>query len=389
MKDFVFKNPAKIIFGRDALSHLAGEVKRYGKRVLLIYGGGSVKKIGAYDAVMSILGDIGCEVWELSGVVPNPRLSLVHEGVAICKRENIELILALGGGSVIDTAKAVANGAMYDGDEWDFQIGKALPEKVLPLGVILTLPAAGSEMSYSCVITNEDGWLKRGYNSLTNVPKFALLNPEYSFTLPPYQTACGCVDIMAHMMERYFTQERNVELTDGMIESNIRVVMRNALIVMDKPFDYDARAEIMWAGALAHNTLLQTGRVGDWCTHKLEHELSGMFDIAHGAGLAILFPIWLRHVMDVGLFKVKQFAVNVMGVSTDIGSDEQIALEGISRLEAFYKKLGMPLRLSEAGITVDKSKEMALKALPEEGATLGFFKSIDRREAEEIFREAL
>ncbi|MBO5501466.1 MAG: iron-containing alcohol dehydrogenase, partial [Clostridia bacterium] len=273
MKDFSFQNPTRIHFGRDALKHLPSEINRYGKRVLLVYGGGSIKRTGVYDDVLAQLKAADAQVWELSGVQPNPRLSLVREGIAICRKEQIQLVLAVGGGSAIDTAKAIVNGACYDGDVWELYEGKGSNDTALPLGVVLTIPAAGSEMSRSSVITREENWCKRGRNAYTNFPTFSILNPEYSFTLPPYQTACGIVDIMAHMMERYFTMEEHVELTDRLIEGALVTVINNAPIVMEKPDDYDARAEITWAGALAHNTLLDTGRVGDWASHKLEHEL--------------------------------------------------------------------------------------------------------------------
>ena len=253
MIDFSFQNPTRIHFGRNALDQLPREVERYGKRVLLVYGGGSIKRNGIYGDVMNKLEQAGAQVWELAGVLPNPRLSLVREGIALCRKEEIQLVLAVGGGSAIDTAKAIVNGACYNGDVWELYEGKGCNETALPLGVVLTIPAAGSEMSRSSVITREEDLCKRGRNAYTNFPTFSILNPEYSFTLPPYQTACGIVDIMAHMMERYFTMVENVELTDRLIEGALVTVVNNAPIVMTKPDDYNARAEITWAGALAHN----------------------------------------------------------------------------------------------------------------------------------------
>ncbi len=380
MIDFIFQNPAKIIFGRDALSHLGEEALQYSRKALLVYGGGSVKRIGLYDQVLKILADHQIQVWELSGIVPNPRLSRVREGIELCRRENIGLVLALGGGSVIDTAKGIANGVPYEGDVWDFYAGKASPKAVLPLGTILTLPAAGSEMSYSSVITNENGMLKRGYNSVTNVPKFSILNPEWSFTLPEYQTACGCVDIIAHMMERYFTRVENVELTDRLITAGIKTVLHNAPIVMKHPQDYDARAEIMWTGALAHNTLLHTGRIGDWGSHKLEHELSAEFDIAHGAGLAIVFPAWMKYATAQYPKKIAQFARDVFDVPADFGDEMAIALEGIARLEGFYRSLGMPTRLAEANIQHLDAEKLAMRALPVETASVGAYIPLYRKD---------
>jgi hypothetical protein len=273
----------------------------------------------------------------------------------------------------------------YDGDVWDFNAGKALPKTALPLGVILTLPASGSEMSYSCVITNEDGMLKRGYNSLTNVPTFSLLNPEWSFSLPPYQTACGCVDIMSHMMERYFTRVEHVELTDRLIAAGIKTVLHNAPIVMARPDDYDARAEIMWTGALAHNTFLHTGRIGDWGSHKLEHELSASFDIAHGAGLAIVHPAWMKHAVKQYPKKLAQFAVDIFDVPADFGDETAVALEGVRRLEAFYRSLGMPTRLTDVGLENADFAALARRALPSEQSTVGEYIKLTRQDFIDIY----
>jgi len=388
MIDFVFQNPAKIIFGRDALSHLGGEALQYGRKALLVYGGGSVKRTGLYDQVTAILQENGIQVWELPGIVPNPRLARVREGIDICRREGIGLVLALGGGSVIDTAKGIVNGVPDNGDVWDFYVGKRTPGRTLPLGVILTLPAAGSEMSYSSVITNEDGMLKRGYNSITNVPTFSIMNPEWSFTLPPYQTACGCVDIMAHMMERYFTRVEHVELTDRLIAAGMKTVLNNAPVVMAHPTDYDARAEIMWAGTLAHNTYLQTGRIGDWGSHKVEHELSAEYDIAHGAGLAIVFPAWMKYAIRQYPKKLAQFATEIFDVPAAFGDGTATALEGVRRLEAFYKTLDMPTRLSEAGITGLDARKLAARALPDENASTGAYIRLYREDIEAIFKLA-
>ncbi len=388
MIDFVFQNPAKIIFGRNALSQLGSEALRYGTRVLLVYGGGSVKRSGLFDQVMTALQTHNITVWELGGIVPNPRLSRVYEGIEICRREQVTLVLALGGGSAIDTAKGIANGVPYDGDVWDFYSAKATPKAVLPLGTILTIPAAGSEMSYSSVITNENGMLKRGYNSVTNVPAFSIMNPEWTFTLPPYQTACGCVDIMAHMMERYFTRVPHVELTDRLITAGIKTVLNNAPKVMAKPDDYDARAELMWTGALAHNTLLHTGRIGDWGSHKVEHELSASFDIAHGAGLAIVFPAWMRHATAQYPEKLAQFAMEVLDVPQSTGNQTDIALEGIRRLEAFYRSLGMPTRLRDIGLENADFEALANRALPNDEATVGEYIKLHRSDFMAIYQLA-
>ncbi|MEG0492569.1 MAG: iron-containing alcohol dehydrogenase [Clostridia bacterium] len=390
MIDFTFQNPAKIIFGKTALSALGAEVLRYGKRVLLVYGGGSIKRFGLYDQIIDILNGIDAQVWELSGIQPNPRLSRVYEGIELCRKHSIELVLAIGGGSAIDTAKAIANGACYDGDVWELYVGKGNNTSVLPLGTIVTIPAAGSEMSFSSVITRDADLCKLGRNSPFNVPKFSILNPEYTYTLPAFQTACGCVDIMAHIMERYFTQVEHVELTDRMAEGALQTVLHNAPIALDQPNNYDARAEIMWAGCLAHNTLFQTGRIGDWASHKLEHELSALYDIAHGAGLAIIFPAWMKFVLaHGGEKKLAQFAARVMDVSPDLGTDQAIAQEGILRLEAFYHALGLATTLHDIQIDDRDFTRMAERCVALMGGVVGAFIPLGVKECLEIYQLAL
>ena len=390
MIDFTFQNATRIHFGKESLSQLKAEVENYGKRILLVYGGGSIKRIGLYDQIMSILSEIGAEVWELGGVQPNPRLSLVRKGIEMCHEHDVQLVLAAGGGSAIDTAKAIANGACYDGDVWDLFTGKGNNTEVLPLGTIVTIPAAGSEMSNSSVITREEDQCKRGRNTPLNFPKFSILNPEYSYTLPPYQTACGVVDIMAHMMERYFTQVENVELTDRMTEGALITMINNAPIVFEKPDDYDARAEIMWTSCLAHNTLFQTGRIGDWASHKLEHELSALYDIAHGAGLAIVFPAWMKYVLPRGgAKKLAQFAERVFGVPADFGTQEEIALEGIARLEKFYRSLGLTTTLHENNIGSEDFDRMAERCAAMAGGTAGFFVKLSAADCKAIYELAL
>ncbi len=390
MIDFVFQNPAKIIFGKTALDHLQEEASRYGKRVLLVYGGHSVKRIGLYQQVMQRLAEGGFTVFEVSGIVPNPLLSRVYEGIEICRRENVDLVLALGGGSVIDTAKGIVNGVPYPGDVWDFYAQLAVPACApLPLGVLLTHAAAGSEMSYSSVITNENGMLKRGFNYITNVPAFSLLNPEWTYSLPPYQTACGAADIMAHMMERYFTDVEHVELTDRLITAGIKTVLHNAPIALTTPDDYDSRAEIMWAGALAHNTLLNTGRIGDWATHKLSHELSAAYGLTHGAALSVLFPAWMKYATKQKPKKIAQFAMDVFDVPANFGTETEIALEGIKRLEAAYRTLGVPITLREAGIENPDLQMMAEKALPSADSAVGAYVPVTRPVAVAIYTLAL
>ncbi|MDR1100301.1 MAG: iron-containing alcohol dehydrogenase, partial [Treponema sp.] len=296
MQNFEYYNRTKIIFGKGTEDQVGSETAQYVRRILLHHSGGSAVKSGLLDKVKSSLKKAGIEWVELAGVQPNPRLSRVYEGVELCKKEQIKFILAVGGGSVIDSAKAIAIGACYDGDVWDFYDRKKTAAQALPVGVVLTIPAAGSESSISSVITNETGPWKQSVNEECIRPVFAIMNPELTYTLPPYQTACGIADMLAHIMERYFTREPNVELTDELCEGAMRAIIRNARkIFSGGEKDYAARAEIMWAGSIAHNNLLGTGRIGDWASHAIEHELSALFDMAHGAGLAIIFPAWITY----------------------------------------------------------------------------------------------
>lgn len=379
MDNFTFQNPTKIIFGRGAQKSAGAECARYAKKVLLHYGGASAKKTGLLAAVADSLKEAGVEYVELPGVKPNPRLSLVREGIALCREKGLGLILAVGGGSVIDSAKAIAAGAPYDGDVWDFFTGKAAPpEKALPVGTILTIPAAGSEASTGCVITKEDGDYKRAFNSEAVYPRFSMLNPELAFTLPDFQVACGAADILAHLMERYFTNTKRVELMDRLIESTMKTVIGNVRAVLDKRDDYDAWAEIMWAGTIAHNNLLNTGREGDWASHDIEHELSGIYDVAHGAGLAVVFPAWMKHVHRHDVDRFAQFAARVFGVDHDFFSPEKTALEGIRRLTAFFRSIGLPVTLEELGAGVDRLEEMAAKCTDNPRGAVGNFVVLDK-----------
>jgi alcohol dehydrogenase YqhD (iron-dependent ADH family) len=363
MDNFEFLSPTKIIFGRGVEAKVGAETKQYAGKVLLHYGGGSIKQSGLYDKVIQSLKQAGVEWVELSGVQPNPRLSLVREGIRICREQGLGLILAVGGGSVIDSAKAIAVGVPYQGDVWDFWANKAVPQQALPVGVVLTIPAAGSEASKSAVITNEDGWYKWGLNNDIYRPRFAVMNPELTFTLPPYQTACGAVDIMAHIMERYFTDTLHVDLTDRLCEGALKSMIKNTPIALAQPDNYDARAEMMWASTLAHNDLLGTGRLGDWASHMIEQELSAIYDVAHGAGLAVVFPAWMKYTLKRNLNRFVQFAVRVWDVDYDFENPERTALEGIRRLESFYRSIEMPVTLRELNIPGDRIEEMASKAM--------------------------
>jgi alcohol dehydrogenase YqhD (iron-dependent ADH family) len=363
MENFEFLSSTKIIFGRGVEKRVGTEIKPYSNRILLHYGGGSIKKSGLYDKITQFLKEAGIHYEELSGVQPNPRLSLVREGITFCREQKLDFILAVGGGSVIDSAKAIALGVPYQGDVWDFYAAKATPEKNLPVGVVLTIPAAGSEASKSSVITNENGWYKWGLNVEINRPRFAIMNPELTFTLPTFQTACGAVDIMAHIMERYFTNVSHVDLTDRLCEGALKTMIKATPLALKNPDNYDARAEIMWTGTLAHNDLLGTGRIGDWASHLIEQELSAIYDVAHGAGLAVILPAFMKYTLHQNLQRFVQFAVRVWDVEYDFENPEQTALEGINRLENFYRQIGMPITLQELNIPGDRLEEMAQKSL--------------------------
>ncbi|GAE35501.1 NADH-dependent butanol dehydrogenase A [Halalkalibacter akibai JCM 9157] len=304
----------------------------------------------------------------------------------LCKENNIDLILAVGGGSVIDSAKAIAIGAFYEGDVWDFFTGKASIENCLPLGVVLTIPAAGSESSGGSVITNEEGLYKRAVGHEMMRPKFAILNPVLTYTLPTYQTACGITDMMAHILERYFTNEKNVDLTDRLCESTLKAIINNAHTVIEDPTNYDARAEIMWAGTLAHNDLLGTGRIGDWGSHDIEHEISGIYDIAHGAGLAIIFPAWMKYVYKHDVNRFAQFANRVWDVEIDLNNLEKTALAGIKKTEQFFSSIGMPITLEEVNINDEHFEEMAQKGT--ERGPLGNFIKLDQEDVYKIYQLA-
>ena len=387
MQNFEYCNKTKIIFGRGTESQVGAETVQYAKKILLHHSGGSTVRSGLIDRVKESLKNAGVQWIELTGVQPNPVLSLVKKGVDIAKKENIELVLAVGGGSAIDSAKAIAVGAVNDGDLWDFFERKRSTNRALPIGTVLTIPAAGSESSISCVITNEEGPWKRGINFECNRPSFSILNPELSYTLPPYQTACGITDMLAHIMERYFTKEPHVELTDELCEGAMRTIIRNARkIFSGGENDYDARAEVMWAGALAHNNFLSTGRIGDWASHALDHELSALFDLAHGAGLAIIFPAWIKYNIKEDTPRLARFAVKVWGVDGAFYDIEQAALEGVFRMENFFRSIGMPVRLSETNIDLSRIQEMAKRVV--HFGPIGQYRKLDEKDAEAIYRLA-
>ena len=351
MFGFNYYTPTKVVFGKGTELQVAELIREFGgRKVLIHYGGGSVVRSGLLKKVTDRLEEAGIPYVTLGGAVPNPHLGLVYEGIDLCKKEGVDFLLALGGGSAIDSAKAIGYGVTNEGDVWDFYDYKREASACLPLGVILTIAATGSEMSDSSVITKEEGLVKRGYSSDWCRPKFAIMNPELTMTLPDYQTACGCTDIMMHTMERYFTNGGNMEITDSLAEGLMRTVMKNAAILKNDPKNYDARAEIMWAGSLSHNGLTGCGNDGgDWMTHKMEHALGGLYDVAHGAGLAAIWGSWARYVYKDCLPRFKRFAVNVMGVDP-AGTDEEIALKGIEKTEAFFRSINMPTNLRQLGV---------------------------------------
>jgi len=374
MFGFKYYTPTKVVFGKNTELKVAELIKEFkGTKVLIHYGGGSVVRSGLLKRVTDTLDAAGIAHVVLGGAVPNPHLSLVYEGIELVKKEGIDFLLAVGGGSAIDSAKAIGYGVANEGDVWDFYDYKRHAEGALPLGVILTIAATGSEMSDSSVITKEEGLVKRGYSSDFGRPKFAIMNPELTMTLPDYQTACGCTDIMMHTMERYFTNGGNMEITDALAEGLLKTVKKNALILAKDPKNYDARAEVMWAGSLAHNGLTGCGNDGgDWMTHKLEHELGGLYDVAHGAGLAAIWGSWARYVYKNCLHRFKKFALNVMEVEA-IGTDEEIALKGIEAMEDFYREIKMPTNLRELGVkaTEEDLEIMAHKCAVGVGGAMG------------------
>lgn len=392
MKDFNFYAPTEIVFGKESEEKIAELVCRYGgTKVLVHYGGQSARRSGLLDKVFGILKDAGVAYVELGGVVPNPRLSLVKEGIALCRAEKVDFILAVGGGSVIDSAKAIGYGVGYEGDPWDFWAGKCAPKSCLPIGAVLTIPAAGSEMSNSCVITNDANNDKRGINSNLCRCKFCVMNPERTFTLPPYQTAAGATDIMMHTMERYFSVHEDMTLTDALAEALMKTVKDSALEVMIRPTDYRHRAQIMWAGSLSHNDLMECGTAKDFATHKLEHELSAMFDVTHGAGLAAIWGSWARYVMPGHEARFARFAVNVMGVENDFSDQRRTAEKGVEALEAFYRIIGMPTSIHELigrEITDDEIEEMARRASHDGALKLGNIKVLEREDMIAIYKMA-
>lgn len=392
MIDFKYYAPTHVVFGKDSESKTGSLVKKYGgTKVLLHYGGQSAQRSGLLDVVKASLKENGVEFVELGGVVPNPRVSLVRKGIEICREQGVDFLLAVGGGSVIDSAKAISSGMYYEGDVWDLFIHKAKATRYLPVACVLTIPAAGSEMSDGCVITNEDGDLKKDYCVDEFRCKFAIMNPERTFTLPAWQTACGVTDMMMHTFERYFSNEDEMTITASIAEALLRDVMVNAHKVLKNPEDYVARAQIMWAGSLAHNDLTGCGTIGDWATHTLEHELSGMFDVSHGAGLAALWGSWARYTCHKNISRFAQFAVNVMGVTQNFKSLEETAEAGIVACEEFFRSIGMPTNIHDLigrDITDDEIEIMADKCCEFGARNIGGLVELNRDDMVAIYKMA-
>jgi len=388
MNNFNFYSPTYFVFGKEREKEAGKMVKRFGgTNVLIHFGSGSVIKSGLLDRVKASLTAENITFSELGGVQPNPRSGLVYKGIELCKKMKIDFVLAVGGGSAIDSAKAIALGALYDGDFWDFYEEKLRVEKSLPVATILTISAAGSEGSMGTVVTHENGMLKRACGGECLRPVFSILNPELTSTLPDYQIACGVTDMMAHVMERYFTNTKNVEITDRLSEGILLAIINEAPKALNNR-DYDALANIMWASMVAHNDTCGVGRQDDWSSHQMEHELSGLYDVAHGAGLAVMFPAWMKYVMNHDIMRFAQFAVRVWGCEMDFQNPEKTALQGIERYEKFMTSIGMPIRFSQLGAKAEDIPTL-VKTMGLGKNTLGSFVKLTKEDVRKIYELAV
>lgn len=391
MEKFTFYSPTYFVFGKEKEVETGHYVKRFGgSKVLIHYGGGSVQRSGLLDRVKDSLEQEGLEYVELGGVTPNPRSGLVYEGIELCRNEGVDFILAVGGGSTIDSAKAIAAGAVYQGDFWDFYQGKTV-DRALPVGTILTIAAAGSEGSPDSVITKEEGLFKRGATGEGLRPAFSILNPELTQTLPAYQTGCGATDIMAHVFERYFTNTTDVEITDRLCEAVLLTMVKEVPKVIADPNDYEARANVMWAGMVAHNNTCGVGRDQDWASHCIEHELSTVYDCAHGAGLAVVFPAWMRYNVEHNTMRFAQIAVRLWGCQMDFANPMNTALAGIEAFKNFLTSIGMPISFEQLGAKEEDIPEMAEKCCFGDGrtGTVGTYVELNQSDVENIYRLAL
>lgn len=382
IKNFIYQNPTKLIFGKEKIKSLAKEVGKYGKKVLIVYGGGSIKRNGLYDQIKEELKDF--EIFELGGVEPNPRVSTARKAIEVIRENNIDFILAVGGGSTIDCTKLISAGVFYEGDAWDIVINKYTPKKALPFGVILTLAATGSEMNSGSVITNIETGEKLGWGSPLVYPKFSILDPVYTFTVPRNQTVNGIVDMMSHLLEQYFNREHN-PLIDSFIEGTMKTIMEYAPVALEKPDDYEARSVLMLSATIALNHSLDIGVISDWGTHRIEHAVSAIYDIPHGEGLAIIMPNWILHILPSDVARVKDFAVNIMGVEIENKTDEEIAKEGALALQAFWKEIGAPTKLSEVGVKEESLNEIADLAIKQK---IGNAYPLAREDVYEILKRA-
>ncbi len=385
MLDFIFQNPAKILFGQNQLEKLGKEIKPYSNKILIVYGGGSIKKSGLYDKIIANLQENDIAWVELPGVQANPRIDSVREGIRLCRENDLTFVLAVGGGSTIDCSKAIAAGFYYDNDPWDFFTYEAKVTKALPLGCVLTLAASGSEMNGNAVLSNDATLEKKGIGSTRLIPKFSILNPAYTFTVPPHQTAAGVVDIMSHIFEQYFSPTADTFVQDKMSEAILHTCIKYGPIAIAEPENYTARANLMWAGTIALNGLLSTGKKTDWATHGIEHEVSAIYDMTHGLGLAILTPHWMEYVLDDStVAKLSMYARNIWGITDN--DDYVAAHQGISKTAEFFKSLGLASTLSAGGVEKERLGEMADKATAH--APLGSFKKLDRDAVLKILENA-
>ena len=390
MNNFVFYSPTEFVFGKNTEVQVGALARKYGaQKVMIVYGGGSVVRSGLLDRVKQSLQEAGVAYCEMGGVQPNPTDGKVYEGIQLCRREQVDMMLPVGGGSVIDTAKAIAAGALYDGDFWDFFIGRAKVEKALKVAVVLTIPAAGSEGSGNTVITKTETLQKLGLCAPEHLrPVFSIMNPELTYTLSAYQTACGIADMMAHIMERYFTNTPDVEISDRLCEGTLTAIIKEAYRVKQQPDNYAARANIMWCGTVAHNGTCGVGREGDWASHALEHEISAIYNVAHGAGLAVIFPAWMAFMAEHNPAKIAQFAHRVFDIpkSEDL---EEMALAGTARLKHFFRYMGLPVSFKELGIEHPDIDRMLVSLRRNKGELLGNYVKLTMTDCREIYCLAL
>ncbi len=389
MNNFVFYSPTEFVFGKATEMQVGALARKHGARkVMIVYGGGSVVRSGLLDRVKQSLQEAGIEYCLMGGVQPNPVDTKVYEGIEFCRREQADMLLPVGGGSVIDTAKAIAAGVLYESDFWDFYIGKAKVTKALKVAVVLTIPAAGSEGSGNTVITKLDGLQKLSLRVPEVLrPVFSIMNPELTYTLPPFQTACGVADMMAHIMERYFTNTQEVEIGDRLCEGTLMAIINEAPKVMRNPEDYGARANLMWAGMIAHNGTCGVGCEEDWASHFLEHEISAIYGVTHGAGLSVIFPAWMTWMVEHNVGKIAQYAVRVWGVP-ESEDKKAVALEGIGKLKAFFSSLGLPVTFKELGVENPDIDRLADSLHRNKGELVGNYVKLTKQDSREIYHLA-